>query len=101
YVTWPGEGPRCVLAPLFLLYDYSFRPDDIRAGDALAWAVESGVLCTDEELLHPDPYPTREAWCEARCAITAARLAAIPEDHATIPLNHFPRRRAPALLSGL
>src|SRR5215472_1387644 len=27
YVTWPGPGPRCVLAPLFLLYDYSFRPE--------------------------------------------------------------------------
>ena len=26
YEVWPEE-PRCVIAPLFLLYDYSFRPD--------------------------------------------------------------------------
>src|SRR5579859_2313483 len=26
YLLWPGEGPACLLAPLFTLYDYSFRP---------------------------------------------------------------------------
>ena len=30
YPVWPGAGPPCVVVPLFLLYDYSFRPDDVR-----------------------------------------------------------------------
>src|SRR5262245_50989657 len=29
WVEWPGPGPRCVLALLFLLYDYTFRPDEV------------------------------------------------------------------------
>src|SRR5687768_13884719 len=24
YATWTGDGPRCTLVPMFLLYDYSF-----------------------------------------------------------------------------
>lgn len=101
YVTWPGEGPRRVLAPLFLLYDYSFRPDHIPAAGALDWAKESGVVCADEELLHPDPYPTRAAWCEARCAWTAARLDELPEGCSTILINHFPLRRDLAILPAI
>jgi 3',5'-cyclic AMP phosphodiesterase CpdA len=98
YVVWPGDGPPCVVAPMFLLYDYSFRPDHVREVDALDWARETGIECTDEVLLHPDPYPSRAAWCRARCAQTSDRLAAIPADHATILVNHFPLRRELAVL---
>jgi 3',5'-cyclic AMP phosphodiesterase CpdA len=101
YALWPGEGPRCVLAPLFLLYDYSFRPDDVPAHASLAWAMETGVMCMDEEVLHPDPHPSRSAWCEARCAWTAARLAEIPADCSTILINHFPLRRDQAILPAI
>jgi len=98
YPTWPGPGPRCVLAPMFLLYDYSFRPDEIAAESALDWARASGVECVDELLLHPDPYPSRPAWCAARCESTEARLAAIPDDMGTVLINHFPLRRDHAVL---
>jgi 3',5'-cyclic AMP phosphodiesterase CpdA len=101
YVVWPGPGPRAVLAPLFLLYDYSFRPDEVAEADALDWARASGIECTDELLLHPDPYPTRAAWCHARCETTRARLDAIPADHATILINHFPLRRELAWLPAI
>jgi 3',5'-cyclic AMP phosphodiesterase CpdA len=101
YPVWPGAGPRCVLAPLFLLYDYSFRPDDVAEADALDWARDSGVECVDEALLHPDPYPSRAAWCRARCAATAARLDAIPADHRTVLINHFPLRRELARLPAI
>lgn len=101
YVVWPGEGPPCVLAPLFLLYDYSFRPDHVTADGALDWARETGIECTDEVLLHPDPYPSRAAWCRARCAATRARLDAIPADHRTILINHFPLRRELAWLPAI
>jgi hypothetical protein len=98
YERWPGDGPPLVIAPLFLLYDYSFRPDDVPAERALAWAAEEGVVCTDEFVLHPDPYPSRAAWCEARCKLTEERLAAIPADVGTILVNHFPLRREHAFL---
>ena len=102
YVRWPGEeGPRAVLAPLFLLYDYSFRPDDVPEHEALAWAMESGVMCMDEAVLHPDPYPSRKAWCEARCAWTEARLSEIPADCSTVLINHFPLRRDLAILPAI
>jgi hypothetical protein len=42
------------VVPFFLLYDYSFRPADIPPEQAVAWARESGIDCTDEMLLHAD-----------------------------------------------
>ena len=101
YAVWPGAGPRCVLVPLFLLYDYSFRPDEIAEADALDWARASGVECTDEILLYPDPYPSRTAWCHARCAAARARLDQIPADHGTVLINHFPLRRDLAWLPAI
>lgn len=95
YPSWP-EDPRLVLAPLFLLYDYSFCPDDV--SDPLAWAAEHGIKCTDEVYLRPDPYPSRAAWCAARCDATEARLAELPADASTILVNHFPLRQAHASL---
>ena len=60
YVVWPEE-PRCVIAPLFLLYDYSFGPDSVGPEGAAAWAAETGIRCADEHYLAPDPYPSRAA----------------------------------------
>src|SRR5262245_26389324 len=93
YIRWPGPGPACLLAPLFLLYDYSFRPDDVAADAAIEWAVESGVLCADEALLHPDPYPSRPAWCAARCRYTETRLQQVSERGPLVLMNHFPLRQ--------
>ena len=92
YPLWTGQGRTCTLAPLFLLYDYSFRPEGVAHADALDWAMESGVLCADENFLLPDPYPSREAWCVARCRLTERRLAEVPQDHPLVLINHFPLR---------
>ncbi|AKJ07173.1 3',5'-cyclic AMP phosphodiesterase CpdA [Archangium gephyra] len=92
YPRWPGEGPHRVLVPMFLLYDYSFRPDEVAEKDAIAWAMEHHILCTDEAVLHPDPYPSRSAWCAARVEQTLARLEQLPPDCSTILINHFPLR---------
>lgn len=92
YVTWPGESEPYVLAPLFLLYDYSFRPAHVAAEEALNWAAEMDIVCTDEIVLHPDPYPTREAWCAARCRLTEARLDAVVGKGQIVLINHFPLR---------
>ena len=91
FETWPGDR-RTVIAPLFTFYDYSFRPDDVPEADAVAWARESGVLCSDERLLAPDPFPARAAWCHARVAITRERLDAIAADRPTVLISHFPLR---------
>ena len=94
YVIWPGEGIPAMLVPLFLLYDYSFRPDDIPFEQALAWAEETDVICTDEVLLHPDPYPSRTDWCLARCAVTEKRLREEISDVPVVFINHFPMRQS-------
>ena len=93
YPRWPGE-PGFVLAPLFLLYDYSFRPAEVAAEDAVAWAAESGVVCSDEYLLHPPPHASRQAWCAARLRATEARLAVAAATGARLILiNHWPLRQ--------
>ncbi len=93
YPIWDGEGPTCLLAPMFLLYDYSFRPDHVPQRRAVEWAAEQGVLCADEKYLHADPYPSRRDWCEARCRETERRLERIPPGLPTVLINHFPLRR--------
>jgi hypothetical protein len=90
YLLWPGEGPAHLLAPLFVLYDYSFRPDYIPPDKAVEWAAESGVICADEVLLHPDPYSSLPAWCAARCRYTEERLRAAPSGARLVLINHFP-----------
>lgn len=100
YPVWPGDGGARVIAPLFVLYDYSFRPDHLSADEALAAARAAGIECTDEHLLHPDPYASRAAWCAARCAASELRLAEAVARHRcpTVLVNHFPLRRELATL---
>lgn len=91
YDEWPAE-PGTFIVPMFLLFDYSFRPPEMPIEGAVAWAREAGVVCGDEHLLDPSPWPSRAAWCHARCALTEARLAALPSDARTILVNHWPLR---------
>nr|WP_308252962.1 hypothetical protein [Pseudonocardia sp. ICBG601] len=57
-----GRGP-VVVASLFVPYDYSFLPAGTSTPEeGLAAAHAAGVVCTDEYLLHPDPYATRAEW---------------------------------------
>ena len=98
YEVWDGPGGPLAIAPLFLLYDYSYRPDGVSRSDALAAAWAAGVVCTDEFVLHPDPHPTREAWCGVRVAATAERLAAVPAELRTVLVTHWPLHRGPTLV---
>lgn len=92
FPLWEGAGGPCRLAPLFLLYDYSFRPEEVPLEGAVAWARESGVLCADERFLHPDPLGTRQAWCQARCEAAEVKLAEAAALHPLVLINHFPLR---------
>lgn len=96
YVLWPGESHAgsTLLAPLFTLYDYSFRPDDVPEEEAVAWARATNVVCTDEFYLHPDPYVSRSAWCAARCHYTEQRLQEVEPTTSLVLINHFPLRRS-------
>jgi 3',5'-cyclic AMP phosphodiesterase CpdA len=96
YPVWEDEDGPVVVAPLFLLYDYTFRPDGATTkAEGLAFARSTGVVGTDEVLLHPDPFPSIDAWCEARVAQTERRLAELPAGSTTVLVNHFPLVREP------
>ena len=90
-------GPVLV-APLFLLYDYSFRPRHVGRDEVVEWAREDGAVCGDELLLHPDPFPDRDAWCAARCEDAEARLASCPADLPKVLVNHYPLEEQHAVL---
>ena len=95
YPVWQGEGGPLTIAPLFLLYDYSFsRNIAPTPAQALALAHRAGVVCSDEFLLYPDPYATRAQWCHARVRESEARLQAC-DGGPTVIVNHFPLTDAP------
>ena len=121
YPVWHGPGGPVTVAPVFLLYDYTFRPDGaLTKEQGLKLAYEKGIVCSDEALLHPDPHrdhrrvvlgPDRGHRTKARTPGPRApgrlrhALPARPRAHpgAALPgvravVRHHPNRRlAPAL----
>lgn len=98
FAIWPGASVPTLIAPIFTLYDYTFRPDDVPHPAAIAWAAETGIRCADESLLAPDPFVSREAWCHARVDTTAARLSRTRPGARLVLAGHFPLRRDLAVL---
>jgi 3',5'-cyclic AMP phosphodiesterase CpdA len=91
YPVWRGDGGPLTVAPLFLLYDYSFgRNIAATKAQSLELAHRAGVVCSDEFLLHPDPYARREEWCHARVRQTEARLQSCDRDTPIVMVSHFP-----------
>ncbi|MEU0162885.1 metallophosphoesterase [Streptomyces sp. NPDC006261] len=96
YPVWRGTGGPVTVAPLFVLYDYSFRaPGATTTEESLRLAHEAGVVCSDEYFLHPDPFPSRAAWCRSRAEETERRLAAVDPSMPTVLVNHYPLVRDP------
>jgi 3',5'-cyclic AMP phosphodiesterase CpdA len=91
FVELPG-APGTFVVPMFLLFDYTFRPPDVADGEAIRWARATGVVSGDEQMLSPAPWPSIDAWCHARCDHTADRLDALPPGSRTILINHWPLR---------
>ena len=96
--VFPHPTGDVLVAPLFLLYDYSFRPGDVRAEDVVQWARMDNSVCADEHLLHPDPFADRAAWCAERCTKAAARLDACPAHLPKVLVNHYPLEEELAVL---
>jgi 3',5'-cyclic AMP phosphodiesterase CpdA len=92
YPVWDGPGGPARIAPLLTLYDYTFTtPGTTTKAESLAAARRAGVYARDETALHPDPYPSREAWCHARVAATERRLAAdAAADVPYVLVTHWP-----------
>jgi hypothetical protein len=99
YPVFDGQGGPVRVAPLFLLYDYTFRPPGTHTKEeGLAYAHNTGIVCNDEFLLHPDPHPSREEWCRIRVEYTEERLVrSVAEDPRTplVLVNHYPLVREP------
>ena len=96
YPVWQGPGGPARIAPLFLLYDYTFRVEGAQTKEqSLDYAHETGIVCTDEVLLHPDPYPSREAWCRARVVQAERRLISCDSSVPLVIVNHWPLIRQP------
>jgi predicted phosphodiesterase len=93
YPVWTGDGEPCVIAPMMLLYDYSFRPDDVPLEGVVAWAREERAVCGDEMLLDPAPFASRGDWCRHRCREGELRLEALGRHVPKILVNHYPLRR--------
>jgi 3',5'-cyclic AMP phosphodiesterase CpdA len=98
YPVWDGAGGPVLVVPLFLLYDYTFRPAGTTQAEGLALAYQAGVVGTDEKVLHPDPYPSRAAWCQARVAQTEQRLAQRAGGLPTVLVSHWPLTREPTAI---
>jgi 3',5'-cyclic AMP phosphodiesterase CpdA len=91
YPVWDGPGGPARISSLFLLYDYTFgRNVGATKRESLRRAYAAGVVCVDEFLLKPDPYPSREAWCKARVEESERRLATEEPLLPTVLINHFP-----------
>lgn len=95
--VWHGPDGPVTVVPLFQLYDYSFRaPGTTNKQESLRRAYETGVVCTDEVMLHPEPHPSREEWCWDRVRATERRLdAELSPETATILVSHWPLVRQP------
>ena len=96
FPVWRGDGGPVTVAPLFVLYDYTWRaPGTSTKTESLAYAERTGIVCTDEIVLHPDPYPSRVAWCAARLEETERRLAGTDPALPTVLVTHWPLHRHP------
>jgi 3',5'-cyclic AMP phosphodiesterase CpdA len=96
YPVWQGEDGPVAIVPIFQLYDYTWRvPGADTKQESLRRAYDTGVVCTDEELLHPDPFESREAWCADRVERTEKRLDALDPGLSTVLVSHWPLVRTP------
>ena len=99
YPVWDGPGGPVTVAPVFLLYDYTFRPDGaLTKEEGLEIAYEKGIVCQDEALLHPDPHTAIEDWCQARIEYTEQRLEDRDPVLPVVFVTHYPLVREPTLV---
>ncbi|KAI0147609.1 metallophosphoesterase-like protein [Xylariaceae sp. FL1272] len=95
FFRWEGEGGPVIIAPIFTLYDYTFRPADITHERAVKWAEEADTVATDEFILHTDPYISKDDWCKVLVDKFETKLRETVSQNPGTPLiiiNHWPLR---------
>jgi predicted phosphodiesterase len=96
FAVWPGPSGPMTIVPLFQLYDHSWlAPATKTKKEALEFAYRTGVVCADETMLHSDPYPDRESWCDARLKESERRLCSLGREVKTVLVSHWPLVRQP------
>lgn len=90
-----------LIAPVFTLYDYSFRPEHVALETAVEWALEADIFCSDEVLLATSPYKDVVEWSASRVGLTERRLEAArnTSDRRLILVSHYPFRRSDVVVS--
>jgi hypothetical protein len=87
FAVWLGPTGPMTIVPLFQLYDHSWlAPGTKTKKESLEYAHRMGVVCTDEMILHPDPYPG------AGCPSIPIRACSRPSG---MPLNHAAEQDCP------
>jgi 3',5'-cyclic AMP phosphodiesterase CpdA len=100
FAVWSGPSGPLTIVPLFQLYDHSWlAPGATTKKESLEYAFRTGVVCADEVLLHSNPHPDRESWCDARVKESERRLTALGSEVKTVLVSHWPlvRRTTDAL----
>ncbi|WP_340622298.1 metallophosphoesterase family protein [Xenorhabdus siamensis] len=90
------NGKTLTIAPIFTLYDYSFRNTcDYTPDQAIERARRCGVISSDEFFLKTYPHKNIIDWCQERIQYTEKRLNTIPDGEDIVLVNHFPLIRKP------
>ncbi|WP_018691947.1 metallophosphoesterase family protein [Algicola sagamiensis] len=85
------DGSHVTIAPIFTLYDYSFRnAADHTALQAVERARRSGAMSSDEFFLKAFPYQSVMNWCDERVAYTDERLRQLDSEEPIVLVSHFP-----------
>ena len=95
YPVWDDPAGPVAVAPLFLLYDYSLRPDGTTKEQAMEAARRARVVCSDELMLRADPFRDKESWFADRLERTRAKLDALPPGTRTVLASHWPLHPGP------
>ena len=101
YPLWRDACGAIAVAPLFLLYDYTMRPEGSTKAQVLATA---RVVCSDELLLSPEPFPDREFLVRGAPGLhrrPPARVAGRDPNRSDLALAIASRAGRPAVVSGI
>ncbi|MDE9518714.1 metallophosphoesterase [Xenorhabdus bovienii] len=91
-----GDGTFVTIAPIFTLYDYSFRnATDYTADQAIERARRCGIISSDEFFLKTYPHKNIIEWCRERIQYTEKRLNHIQDGEGIVLMSHFPIIRKP------
>ncbi len=90
YIQYKNGQSVYYIVPAFLLYDYSYAPENIDSECAVNWAVEENVLCSDEIFIVTKEHVHISDWCKQRILYTENRLEQLDSSIPIVLINHFP-----------